>query len=134
MVQYIITVPSCCSCMDVWPRHCKNRTLSRDLFWCSQWNLGDFFPIFEDWDFISVNTQTNYMVMFSFNVMAIVCVIAYLFFIDHKLQIVHYNIFPNLGVYDATFPNLKGPRAPSQNCKMSLHSRGPIHMLPFRSS
>ena len=31
--------------------------------------------------------------------------------------IVHYNKFPNLGVYHATFPNLKGPRAHSENCK-----------------
>ena len=29
----------------------------------------------------------------------------------------YYNKFPNLGVYSATFPNLKGPRAPSQKCK-----------------
>ena len=63
----------------------------------SQWNLGVFFPnlkknpnlpkkyfFFEDWDFYSVNTNihthTSYMVMFSFNLMAIVCVIANLFF------------------------------------------------------
>ena len=31
--------------------------------------------------------------------------------------IMHFNKFPNLGVYHANFPNLKGPRAPSQNCK-----------------
>ena len=62
----------------------------------SQWNLGAFFPNFEkkipifnfffveDWDFLSVNTHTSYMVKFSFNLMAIVCVIANLFFIDQK--------------------------------------------------
>ena len=34
----------------------------------------------------------------------------------------HYNKFPNLGVYPTNFPNLKGPRAPSQTCKKkSLH-------------
>ena len=33
--------------------------------------------------------------------------------------IVHYNTFPNLGVYHANFPNLKGPRAPS-HLKKSL--------------
>ena len=31
--------------------------------------------------------------------------------------IVHYNKFPNSGVFGANFPNLKGPRTPSQNCK-----------------
>ena len=34
----------------------------------------------EDWDFHSVNTNTQAMVTFSFNSMAIVCVIANLFF------------------------------------------------------
>ena len=34
---------------------------------------------FEDWDFNSVITHTSYMVTFSLNVMAIVCVIANLF-------------------------------------------------------
>ena len=29
--------------------------------------------------------------------------------------IVHCNKFPNVGVYHANFPNLKGPRVPSQN-------------------
>ena len=77
------------------------------IFWCSkgpklgpipkswQWNLGDFFPNFEkksqsskkiffleDSDFHSVNILTSYMVTFSFNLMAIVCVIT--FFIDQK--------------------------------------------------
>ena len=28
--------------------------------------------------------------------------------------------FPNLVVYRANFPNLKGPRAPSQNCKKKI--------------
>ena len=74
----------------------------------SQWNLGDFFPNFEknmnlqkkccfffvcfleDWDFHSVNTyihklhtwqhSTTIAFYFSFNLMAIVCVIANLFF------------------------------------------------------
>ena len=55
----------------------------------------DFFPILkknpnlqkkiffvEDWDFHSVttHTHTSYMVNFSFNLMAIVCVVANLFF------------------------------------------------------
>ena len=42
------------------------------------------FFFFEDWDFHSVNTHRHYMVIFSFNLMAIVCVIANLFFIDQK--------------------------------------------------
>ena len=42
--------------------------------------------------------------------LAIVCVIA-----NYILE--HYNKFPNLRVCNANFPNLKGPRAPSQNCK-----------------
>ena len=45
-------------------------------------------PIFKfllkDWDFHSVNMHTSYMVMFSFNFMAIVCVKANLFSIDQK--------------------------------------------------
>ena len=36
---------------------------------------------------------------------------------DQNDTIVHYNKFPNLGVYHANFHNLKGPRAPSQNRK-----------------
>ena len=63
------------------------------------------------------HTYICYMVTFSFNLMATVCVIAHLFFIDQNDIIVHYSIFPNVGVYHATFPNLKGPRALSQNCK-----------------
>ena len=50
----------------------------------SQWNLVDFFPNFKknpngflyDWD----HPHTSYMVMFSFNLIAIVCVIANLLF------------------------------------------------------
>ena len=54
-----------------------------------------------------------------FNLMAIECVIA--IFIEKKNDIiVHYNKFPNLGVYHADFPNLKDPRAASRNCKKSL--------------
>ena len=45
------------------------------------------------------------MVTFSVNLMAIVCVIANLFFIDQNDIIVHYKKVPNLGVC-----NLKGPR------------------------
>ena len=54
------------------------------------------------------------MVTFSFNLMAIICVIANLFvFLLTKNDIIeYYNKFPNLGSC-----NLKGPRAPSQNCK-----------------
>ena len=64
----------------------------------------------------SHHTYTSYMVTitviasyFSFNLMAIVCVIANL-----KMP---FRKFPNLRVYQANFPNLKGPRAPSQNCQ-----------------
>ena len=59
-------------------------------------NLGDFFPMlkknpnlqkkikkFEDWDFHKLNTHTSYMVKF-FDLIAIVCVIANLSFIDQK--------------------------------------------------
>ena len=50
--------------------------------------------------------------------MAIVCVIANLFcLLTKKDIIVHYNKFPNVGVYHPNFPNLKGHRAPSQKCK-----------------
>ena len=43
--------------------------------------------------------------------MAIACVIVNLFLLTKKDIIMHYNKFPNLGVYRATFPNLKGPKA-----------------------
>ena len=43
--------------------------------------------------------------------MALVCVIVDLFLLTKKDIIMHYNKFPNLGVYRATFPNLKGPKA-----------------------
>ena len=39
------------------------------------------------------------------------------FFNLPKMAIVHYNKFPNLEVCQANFPILKGPRAPSRNCK-----------------
>ena len=72
-------------------------------------NLIFFF--FEDWDFHSVNTHTSYMVIFSFNLMAILCVIADFFLLNQNDIIENYNKFPNLGVYHANFSNLKGPRA-----------------------
>ena len=49
--------------------------------------------------------------------MAKVYVIANLFLLTKNDIIVHYNKFPNLGFYHTNFFNLKGPRAPSQNCK-----------------
>ena len=55
------------------------------------------------------------MVMFSFNLMTIVCVIANLFLLTKSDLIVHNDKILNLGVYRATFPNVKGHRAPSQN-------------------
>ena len=119
----------------------------------SQSNLGDFFPNFENnsnlqktfffffffFRFIfSHNTHTSYMVTsyFYFNLMAkVLGVITNLFFLLTKNDIiVHYNKFPNLGVYDANFPNLKGPGAPSQNCKknpcMMLHEFYLSYMSP----
>ena len=46
---------------------------------------------FEDLDFYSVNAHTSYMVTFSFNLMAIVCVIANMFSLLTKNDIiVHY--------------------------------------------
>ena len=57
---------------------------------------------FEDWVYTeSTHTQAMYMVTFSFNLMAIVCVILIanlLFFLLTKNDIiVHYKKFPNLG-------------------------------------
>ena len=50
--------------------------------------------------------------------MAKVCVVANLFFSLTKNDIIlHYNKFPNLMVYYANFPSLKGPRVPSQIAK-----------------
>ena len=64
------------------------------------WNSGDFFPISQKksqsskkknffFSFLKIgifiqSTSTLYMVMFSFNLMSIVCVIANLFFIDQN--------------------------------------------------
>ena len=55
------------------------------------------------------------MVKYSFNLKAIVCCVQFL--LTRNDVIVHYNKFPNLGVYHVTFPNLKGPFAPSKNYK-----------------
>ena len=53
--------------------------------------------------------------------MAIVSVMAnynfFFFLLIENAIIVHYKKFPNIEVYHANFPNLKGPRAPSQNCR-----------------
>ena len=98
-----------------------------------QWNLGDIFPNFEKkiplfkkkkrfffcfvflmiGIFIQPPHTCNLLTIasyFSFNfLMAKVCVIANCFFLLTKNDIiVHYNKFPNFGVYRATFPNLKG--------------------------
>ena len=70
------------------------------------------------------------MVTFSFNLMAIVCVIDHLFFLFTKKDIiVHNNMFPSLGVCYANFPNLKGPRATSQNCKKIAEVNHKIRVL-----
>ena len=73
----------------------------------SQWNLGDLFPnskkkktIFKKnyffLNFHSITTHTSNKVTFSFNLMAIVCVIANLFFkLTENAIIVHYNKFLN---------------------------------------
>ena len=49
----------------------KNSQSSKNFF---------FFFFVEDWNFHSVNTHTSYMVMFSFNLMAIIYVIANFFY------------------------------------------------------
>ena len=50
--------------------------------------------------------------------MAIVCVIAnFVFKLTKNAVLVCLENFPKKVVYPANFPNLKGPRAPSQNCK-----------------
>ena len=64
--------------------------------------------------------------------MAKVCIIAILFFLLTKNDIyVHYNKFPNLGVYHINFPNLKGHRASSQNAKKKLACKSPEWQLPY---
>ena len=96
----------------------------------SQWDLGDFFPnlkkkipIVNFSHFLvflfSHHTYTIYMVthLFSFNLMAIVCVIANLFLNSPKMPLLLFRKIPNLVVYRPNFPNLNGPKAPSQNCK-----------------
>ena len=97
-----------------------------------------FFPIlkknpnlhffcFEDWDFHSINTHTSYLVTFSFNLMETACVVAeFVFLLTKNEIIVHYNKFPNLGVYHATFPNLKGPRGPFP--KLQKNPCGLLHI------
>ena len=59
-----------------------------------------------------------------------ICVLAYLFLLTKNDIIVQYNKFSNLGDYQANFPNLKGPRAPSQNFK-KIHeqNRFPSHLV-----
>ena len=67
---------------------------------------------FEDWDFHkSTHTATTWWHS------PIVCVIANLFLLTKNDMFVHHNKCPNLGVCHTNFPNLKGPRAPYQNCK-----------------
>ena len=85
------------------------------MFLLEDWDVLFFFRL----EFHSVSMHRHYMVTFSFNLMAIECVIANYFFLllTKNDIIVHYIKFPNLGVCHANFPNLKGPRAPSQNCK-----------------
>ena len=53
-------------------------------------------------------------------VMAIKLSNSLLVYIDQNDIIVHYNAYPNLGVYRATFPNLKGPSAPPKIAKNPL--------------
>ena len=66
-----------------------------------------FQSFFECSDFLS---HTSNMVMFCFDLMAIVCVIANLLILFTKNDIiVHYNKFPNLGVHSATFPKPERP-------------------------
>ena len=111
----------------------------------SQWDLGDFFPylkknsqipnlkiFFFFFLFFRIFIQsphthslTSYMmtiywncILFSFNLMAIVCVIAnFVFKLTKKCCSCLFRKFPKIVVYRANFPNLKGPRAPSQNCQ-----------------
>ena len=45
------------------------------------------------------------------------CDSQFVFLLTKNDIIMHYNKFPNLGIYHTNFPNLKGPRAPSQDCK-----------------
>ena len=42
---------------------------------------------------------------------------SFFFKLTENTVFVHYNKFPNSGVYHANFHNLKSPRAPSQNCQ-----------------
>ena len=97
----------------------------------SQWNLGDYFPNFEKksqslkkfFFFLKIGIfiQSTYthklhgdvLLQFNGNSMC-----NSYFLLTKNDIIVHYNKFPNLGVYCANFfPNLKSPGAPSQNCK-----------------
>ena len=65
--------------------------------------------------------------------MAKVCVIAILFLIDRKCHYCLFKKFPNLVVYRANFPNLKGPTAPSQNCqKIPVRDLSLFTVLPIR--
>ena len=102
----------------------------------SQYNLGDFFPNFEKTNPQSSNLKigifiksphthatwlqsTTFESYYSFNcLMAKVCVIANLFFLFTKKDIiVHYNKFPNLGFYRTNFPNLKSHLGPFTKLK-----------------
>ena len=77
------------------------------------------------------------MVTFSFNLMAIVCVIhvANLFLLTkNDIKFMHYNKFPNLGVYRATFPNLKGHRGPSEIATKSLEPSLSFLIMTFKAN
>ena len=65
---------------DFFPNFEKKSQSSKKKFFFFFFEDWDFILFFEDWDFHSVNTHRHYMVTFSFNLMAIVCVIASLFF------------------------------------------------------
>ena len=132
----------------------------------SQWNLGDFFSqfwkknpnlqkkkyfffiffFFKIGIFIqaphtqATDIQLLHFISPSIFMMAKVYVIAKIFYWPKMTIVVHYNKFPNLGVCHSNILNLKGPRAPSRNCKkkslvfMSITKKGwqsnlPIHKI-----
>ena len=99
----------------------------------SQWNLGAFFPILKK----NPNLQKEFFLKIGIFIQSTnthmlhgdillqlndnsMCNSLFVFLLTKNDIIVHYYKSPNLGGSHANFLNLKGPRAPSQNCQKKI--------------
>ena len=111
----------------------------------SQWDLGDFlsnlkknsqsqkkekkfFFFFLNFHSVTTHTHTHTHKLHNDNLLEMhpiflqfngncMCNSKFCFLTDQKCCSCLFRKFPKIVVYRANFPNLKGPRAPSQNCK-----------------